>query len=106
MLKTLILNFSLLFVLASSPLTLAANFYSIDFKVFDSFSSGATVFDSKVRWPQALLVKTGVPYDESKDPALRQGTENWEESQWSFYIVPAVFIGVIALVLFFNKKNE
>lgn len=106
MLKKFILTFSLLFVLASSPITQASTFYNIDFKVFDLFSSGATVFDSKVHWPQALLVKTGVAYDESKDPALRQGTENWEESQWSFYIVPALFIGVIALVLFFNKNNE
>ena len=105
MLKKLILTLGLLFVLASSPLTQASTFYNIDFKVFD-LSNGARIFDRYAHWPQALWVKTGVPYDESKDPTLRQGTENWEESQWSFYIVPALFIGVIALVLFFNKNNE
>jgi hypothetical protein len=106
MLKKLMLRLSLLLVLGSSPLTQASNLYNTDFKLFDFFSRGVTVFDSQSHWPQALLVKTGAPYDEAKDPALRQGTENWEESQWSFYVVPAVFIGVIALVLFFNKKNE
>ncbi|NOT12283.1 MAG: hypothetical protein HOP23_10715 [Methylococcaceae bacterium] len=104
MLKKLMLTLSLLFVLGSSPLTQASTLYNTDFKGFDFFSSRVTVFDSQSHWPQALLVKTGVPYDESKDPTLRRGTENWEESQWSFYVVPALFIGVIALILFFNRK--
>jgi len=106
MFKKLILYSSLLFVLASSPLIQASTLYNTDFKVFDLFSSDATVFDSQAHWMPALLVKSGVPYVESNDPALRRGTENWEESQWSFYVVPALFIGVIALVLFFNKNNE
>jgi hypothetical protein len=104
MLKKLMLSLSLLFILTSSPLTQASTPYNIDFKGFDFFSNGVTGFDSQFHWPQALLVKSGAPYDESKDPALRRGTENWEESQWSFYVVPALFIGVIALVLFFNRK--
>jgi hypothetical protein len=104
MLKKLILNISLLLLLGIPPLTEADALYSSDFKVFDLFSTGAPIFDSQAHWPQTLLVKKDVPYDESKDPTLRQGTENWEEPQWSFYIVPALFIGVIALVLFFNRK--
>lgn len=105
MLKKLILTVSLFFVLASAPLSQASAFYNIDFKALD-LSNEAKLLDRYTHWPQALWVKSGVPYDESKDPTLRRGTENWEESQWSFYIVPALFIGVIALVLFFNKNNE
>jgi hypothetical protein len=104
MFKKLILTLSLLLLLGSSPFTIADTLYRSDFKVFDLFSIGATSFASQSHWPQTLLVKKDAPYDESKDPTLRQGTENWEEPQWSFYIVPALFIGVIALVLFFNRK--
>jgi hypothetical protein len=103
MLKTLTLSLCLLFVLGSSPLTQASTLYNTDFKVFD-LSNGDKIFDSYAHWPQALLVKNGVPYDEAKDPALRKGTENWEESQWSFYIVPALIVGIFALVLFFKRK--
>jgi len=106
MIKKLILTLNLLFVLGNSTLTQASTLYNTDFTAFDFFSNGVTVFDSQSHWPQAVLVKTGASYDEAKDPTLRRGTENWEESQWSFYVVPALFIGVIALVLFFNKNNE
>ena len=106
MIKKLFSTLSILFVLTSAPLTQASPYYNAELNVLDFFSSGVAVFNSTSTWPQKLLVKSGVPYDASKDPTLRQGTENWEESQWSFYVVPALFIGVIALVLFFNKKNE
>jgi len=43
---------------------------------------------------------------EAKDPAVRKGTENWEESQTSFFIVPAVAIGIIALFLIFNRNKD
>jgi hypothetical protein len=61
-------------------------------------------FDSKQRWPQPLTVKKGEAYDEAKDPFLRKGTENVEESQVSFFVIPAVVIGIILLFLVFNRE--
>ena len=52
-----------------------------------------------------ISTKAGEKYDESKDPALRKGTENWEQPQSSFFAVPALVIGVIGLVLFFNREK-
>jgi hypothetical protein len=49
-------------------------------------------------------VKKGTPYDEAKDPFLRKGTENVEESQVSFFVIPAVVVGIILLFLFFNRE--
>ncbi len=43
-------------------------------------------------------------YDASKDPALRKGTENWEEPQGSFFIIPVAVVGLIAIVLLFNRE--
>jgi hypothetical protein len=51
-----------------------------------------------------MSMKSGEKYDESKDPVLRKGTENWEEPQGSYFAIPALVIGVIALALFFNKE--
>ena len=50
-----------------------------------------------------FTVKRGVPYDESKDPALRRGSENSEQPDNSFFIIPiALFVG-IGLFLYYNK---
>lgn len=53
----------------------------------------------------AISTKKGERYDESKDPALRRGTENWEEPQGSYFAIPALIVGVIGLVLFFNRDK-
>jgi hypothetical protein len=54
--------------------------------------------------PNSVSIKKRGSYDESKDPALRKGTENWEEPQGSFFIIPAVVLGLVVVVLFFNRK--
>lgn len=54
---------------------------------------------------KAILIKSGEKYDESKDPALRRGTENTEQPQTSFFAIPAVVVGIIGLVLFFNRDK-
>ena len=61
-------------------------------------------FDSKLNWPQTFTVKKRESYDEAKDPFLRKGTENVEESQISFFVIPAVVVGIILLFLFFNRE--
>ena len=53
----------------------------------------------------AILTKSGEQYDESKDPALRKGTENWEEKQGSYFVIPALVIGVMGLILFLNRGS-
>ena len=50
-----------------------------------------------------ISVKSGGKYDETKDPALRSGTENWEEPQGSFFAIPAAVVGIILIFLFFNR---
>jgi hypothetical protein len=51
-----------------------------------------------------IAVKRGQPYDAAKDPALRKGTENWEQEQGSFFTIPALVLGVIGVIVFFNRK--
>jgi hypothetical protein len=43
-------------------------------------------------------------YDEAEAPFLRKGTENVEESQASFFVIPTVVVGMILLFLFFNRE--
>lgn len=52
-----------------------------------------------------LSTKRDEKYDEYKDPALRKGTENWEEKQGSYFAIPALVIGVMAVILFFNREK-
>jgi len=52
-----------------------------------------------------ISTKRGEKYDESKDPALRRGTENWEEPQGSYFAIPALIVGLIGLALFFSRDK-
>ncbi len=38
------------------------------------------------------------------DPTMRTGTQNSESPQGGFFVVPAIMIGLFALVLFFKEK--
>jgi hypothetical protein len=68
---------------------------------FPSFNHRDNLMTAKSR---PISVKKDGGYDESKDPALRKGTENWEEPQGSFFVIPALVLALIAIVLFFSKK--
>jgi len=54
----------------------------------------------------SLHIKSGHNYDQTKDPALRKGTENWEQPQGSYFIIPGAVIGIIGLFLFFNRNKS
>lgn len=54
----------------------------------------------------SFAVKRNQPYDESKDPALRRGTENWEQDQGSFFTIPALVIAIIGVLLFFTRDKR
>ena len=63
-------------------------------------ASATLVIDSSINKVQKKLT-----YDESKDATLRRGTENWEQSQSSFFVVPGIFLSVVGLALFFSRKK-
>jgi len=102
MTSKLISTFSIILMLGSASLAKSSTLTNIDFMSSD-FTNGVSFFDSRSNEHQELLVKKGDPLDKSKDPAQRRGTENWEEPQGSFFVVPAVVLGIIGLALFFNK---
>lgn len=53
-----------------------------------------------------ILIKRGEKYDESKDPALRKGTENEEMPQSSFFAIPAIVLGIAGLVWFLTREKK
>jgi len=63
-------------------------------------ASAALAIDSSINKVQKKLT-----YDEAKDATLRRGTENWEQSQSSFFVVPGIFLTVVGLALFFSRKK-
>ena len=63
-------------------------------------ASAALAIDSAINKVQKKLT-----HDESKDATLRRGTENWEQSQSSFLVVPGIFLSVVGLALFFSRKK-
>jgi hypothetical protein len=93
---------SIIFILGSTPLANASPLNNINFIASD-FTSGISFFDSRSNRPQKLLVKKSDPLSEAKDPARRRGTENWENPQGNFFVVPAVVLGIIGIALFFNR---
>ena len=100
--RKLITTLSIILLLGSVPMTGVSANSSNGFSVLD-FAVGIS-FDSKLNWPQTFTVKKDEPYDEAKDPFLRKGTENMEESQISFFVMPAVAIGIVLLFLIFNRE--
>lgn len=64
-----------------------------------------TVTELAASQATSISVRRGEKYDESKDPALRRGTENEEQPQGSFFAIPAFVVGVILLFLFFNRDK-
>ena len=78
----LLSTLSIILLLGSAPMTGVSANSSIDFNGLN-LTSGIG-FDSKQNWPQPFTVKKAEPYDEAKDPFLRKGTENVEESHAVF----------------------
>lgn len=77
---------------------------NIDFSALNF--TGGIDFDSKLNWLQPFTVKKAEPYDEAKDPFLRKGTENVEESEISFFVIPTVVVGIIKITVRFMQSNR
>ena len=52
----------------------------------------------------SATLNDGSSYNESKDQSLHRGTENTDESQVSFFVLPAIVVGLSLAVFFFKRK--
>jgi hypothetical protein len=52
-----------------------------------------------------IQVKRSESYNENKDPALRKGTENWEQPQSNFWVIPAMVVGLVLIIVFFTREK-
>jgi hypothetical protein len=104
MIKRLFSSLSIVILLGSVPSYQVSANNSPNFKAPDWFPSLSYGDNITLTRSDTISMKKGGSYDESNDPALRKGTENWEEPQGSFFIIPAVIVGLIVIVLFFNRK--
>jgi hypothetical protein len=98
MTKKVILALSIILLLASTLVTEAST------NLYGDVGALNFSFESKQSSSYSIEIKEGNAYDESKDPTLRKGTENEEESQISFFIMPTVTLGIALLFLFFRQK--
>lgn len=91
-----------LFTIFLSSMQVQANSGTVDLTGIPAFNfdNASTLFTSK-----SMATKRGEKYDETKDPALRKGTENTEQPQSSFFAIPAVVIGIIGLILFLSRDK-
>ncbi|MSS76089.1 MAG: hypothetical protein EXR90_04230 [Methyloglobulus sp.] len=104
MVKQVLSSLSVIILLSGVPSYQVAANTSSNFKSSALFDRLSYDHNSTLTRLDTISTKKGGSYDESTDPALRKGTENWEEPQGSFFIIPAVVIGLIVIVLFFNRK--
>jgi hypothetical protein len=98
----LLSTLSIMLLLGSAPMTGVSANSSNDFSALNL--TGGIGFDSKQNWLQPFTVKKAEPYDEAKDPFLRKGTENVEESQISFFAIPVVVVGIVLIFFFFYRE--
>ncbi len=94
---------SLVFLMFACPTTLVK---ATDFKPAGAPLIAAAGEIIKATGNLSFAVKRSQPYDESKDPALRRGTENWEQDQGSFFTIPALVIAIIGVLLFFTRDKR
>jgi hypothetical protein len=102
MTKQLITTLAIILLLGSVPMTGVSANSNIDFTALNF--TNVISFGNRQNWPQPVTVQKGESYDEAKDPFLRKGTENMEESQVSFFVIPAVVVGIALFFLFLNRK--
>jgi hypothetical protein len=104
MIKQIFSSLSIVIMLGGVPSFQVFANTSPNFKASDLFPSLSYGDNFTLTRPNTISTKRGGNYDESKDPALRKGTENWEEPQGSFFIIPVVVAGFVVIILFFNRK--
>jgi len=98
MIKKIIVILPVILLLGSVPVT----GFSATSKML-SFTNGIG-FDNQLNTAQSFTVKNETTYIEAKDPFLRKGTQNTEESQISFFVIPAIVAGISLAFLFFKRK--
>ena len=98
MVKKIILILPVILLLGSVPVT----GFSATSRML-SFTNGIS-FANQLNGLQSFAVKNESAYSEAKDPFLRKGTQNSEESQVSFFVIPAIVAGLSVIFLFFKRK--
>ena len=98
MVKKIILILPVILLLGSVPVT----GFSATSRML-SFTNGIS-FANQLNGLQSFAVKNESAYNEAKDPFLRKGTQNSEESQVSFFVIPAIVAGLSVIFLFFKRK--
>lgn len=86
---------------------LLSGFCSVQAFANDSFQYRADALSYKsltLNYSSLFSVRSSTDNPVSSDPTLRTGTQNSESPQGSFFVVPAIMIGLFALVLFFKEK--
>jgi hypothetical protein len=99
---TLILATIALFISVKTNIAVADQ--SPKFELPDRISGVFYLNELVLNGSEHLLFKTGKNYDESKDPLMRRGTENTDEPQGMFFVIPALFTAVFLVALFVRKK--
>lgn len=102
MIKKIILIFQVILLLGSVPVTGFSATSIIDFKMLN-FTNDIGL-DNQLNAAQSFTVKNETAYLEAKDPFLRQGTQNSEESQVSFFVIPAIVASLSVIFFFFKRK--
>ena len=65
-----------------------------------------TLIRSEADLADALVgVVAGQDAGQSNGSGSRRGTENWEQSQSNFFVIPGLVIAVAAIAYFFNRKE-
>jgi len=98
MIRKIILALTIVLALGITSLANASSYSDINFNKVD-FIKGVSFFDRSSNYSQELFVKNA----NTKDPVQRRGTENWEEPQGSFFVVPGLVLAVIGIAMFFNR---
>ncbi len=102
MIKKIILFLSVILLLVSIPVTGFSSTSMIDFKLQNL--TNAIGFDNPLNIAQSFTVKNETVYNEAQDPFLRKGTQNTEETQVSFFVIPGIVAGICLAFLFFKRK--
>lgn len=98
----IILILPVILLLGSLPVTGLSATSVIDFNILNF--TGDIGFANQLNGLQSFAVKNESAYSEAKDPFLRKGTQNSEESQVSFFVIPAIVAGLSVIFLFFKRK--
>lgn len=106
MTKRIASTLGIIIILIALPCTVVSASSTMNFKTPELLADLNYGDSLTLRGSNTISTRKGEKYDESKDPALRKGTENWEQSQGNFMTIPLIVVGIIAFLLFFSREKK